>query len=487
MGEYLLKYVELEENKSAQAELFAKAAAEAAEAEAAAAAAEAAAKAEAERLAAGPPGQAELEEQLASAKEVAELYPAVLEMVKAATGATSCYIGVKAMSAEGAEGEPAMPTITWLAGSEGSAMEGCSQTGASEEDPEGQPAEGVTFALFVGAEPPEPAEGEEPPEDGAEPGLVYPEELVVPNVVRDPAVKFFGVPKIGAYAALPIKYKSCLHADGIGEKEAEEGGEAGKAPVFNPTEMVLGMHTMGQAGRQFTLEELAAAKGWAGKVAAALERAELTLWGAEVEKVEVATVAEASVGEGLAGAKAAAEAAAEEAIAALPEDMPEAQKDWESKKLGYGAALAVMGAAEAQLAELLEKRLPPKPEQVRILHALLVTLLVPKEAFVEPSTRKVNWEKMRKFFDASLAAKIKKYDPSSEKNAYPRYARVEDMRRMLEVEEMPTEALYTAVFDWCTKATDCREAAVVAREAAAEAAAAAAAAEAELEGEAVAE
>jgi hypothetical protein len=30
-------------------------------------------------------------------------------------------------------------------------------------------------------------------------------KVVVPNVVRHPGVKFFGVPKIGAYVAVPVK------------------------------------------------------------------------------------------------------------------------------------------------------------------------------------------------------------------------------------------------------------------------------------------
>lgn len=37
------------------------------------------------------------------------------------------------------------------------------------------------------------------------PLIVFPEQIIVPNVMRNQNIKFFGVPKIGAYAALPMK------------------------------------------------------------------------------------------------------------------------------------------------------------------------------------------------------------------------------------------------------------------------------------------
>jgi len=203
LGQYLLRYVEREEGKAAQAELFAQAATLASAQEQKKADAEAEVKLAEENAAKPLPGQEDLELLLGVSKEVPDLYERILELVKAGTGATSCYIGVKGETAEGPDGEPSKPTITWLAGTGGSNMADCAQVGVAEDDGgEGPPPEGVSFELFKGAEPPEGAEGEE---EGGEPGLVYPTELVIPNVVRHPNMKFFGPPKIGAYAAVPIK------------------------------------------------------------------------------------------------------------------------------------------------------------------------------------------------------------------------------------------------------------------------------------------
>lgn len=56
-------------------------------------------------------------------------------------------------------------------------------------------------------------EGELVPDEN-EPELIPPEQVLVENVVRDSRVKFFGIPKLGAYLALPINYGSWLHPGG---------------------------------------------------------------------------------------------------------------------------------------------------------------------------------------------------------------------------------------------------------------------------------
>lgn len=52
--------------------------------------------------------------------------------------------------------------------------------------------------------------------DENEPELISPEHLLIENVVRDPRVKFFGIPKLGSYLALPITYGSWLQPGGAG-------------------------------------------------------------------------------------------------------------------------------------------------------------------------------------------------------------------------------------------------------------------------------
>jgi hypothetical protein len=75
-----------------------------------------------------------------------------MDVVKLGAGASAAYLGVKAMREAGADGEPAVTTITFVAGSAGAAMDGETLVGQPEDDPEANPPEGVSFGLFVGKE-----------------------------------------------------------------------------------------------------------------------------------------------------------------------------------------------------------------------------------------------------------------------------------------------------------------------------------------------
>jgi hypothetical protein len=49
------------------------------------------------------------------------------------------------------------------------------------------------------------------------------------------------------------RYTSVLHADGVRDVAGEaDGGAGGKEPNGQTNELLLGMNTMGQIGRQFT-------------------------------------------------------------------------------------------------------------------------------------------------------------------------------------------------------------------------------------------
>jgi hypothetical protein len=44
---------------------------------------------------------------------------------------------------------------------------------------------------------------------------VPPKYVHIENVIREPAMKFFGIPKLGAYLAVPVTYSTWLHPDGV--------------------------------------------------------------------------------------------------------------------------------------------------------------------------------------------------------------------------------------------------------------------------------
>lgn len=83
--------------------------------------------------------------------------------------------------------------------------------------------QGASFEAFKVPEVPEEEpteEGEEAPKKGPPP-LV---NLVIPNVMRDRRIKFFGIPKLGAYTACPFKFASYDH-DGAVRFNPGDGAE----------------------------------------------------------------------------------------------------------------------------------------------------------------------------------------------------------------------------------------------------------------------
>lgn len=90
--------------------------------------------------------------------------------------------------------------------------------------------EGVTYSLFTEepvAEDAEeaPKEEEEPEELGADGINVYKKppkpkplrHILVPEVVREPKIHYYTVPRLGSYLAIKLEYNSCLNEEAFNE------------------------------------------------------------------------------------------------------------------------------------------------------------------------------------------------------------------------------------------------------------------------------
>jgi hypothetical protein len=84
--------------------------------------------------------------------------------------------------------------------------------------------QGLTFDVFKDEEPNPDAEADEPPADDAEldedgnpikkpktPEEKFPRHIFVKEVVREPKMHFYKVPRLGSYLAVRLEFDSCLN------------------------------------------------------------------------------------------------------------------------------------------------------------------------------------------------------------------------------------------------------------------------------------
>lgn len=120
----------------------------------------------------------------------------------------------------------------------------------AEDSEEVPPRMGLSFDAFKLPEIPEQeeeelAEGEEP-----KPKIIpKPSPIHIENVMRNPRIKFFGIPKLGAYVAVPLEYPSLDHENGCQLQTNEETGETKYVPSPITVKLIIGMDTIGKYRR----------------------------------------------------------------------------------------------------------------------------------------------------------------------------------------------------------------------------------------------
>lgn len=333
---------------------------------------EADAEAERKRLADGPtPAEVELAASLDGAVDAAAVTKGVLAAVKRATGATAVYVGHKTLSADG------NPVIAFVAG-----------------DIAGETLEkGVTFQVFeqrpeydeelaAAQQVLDEAEDEDKPkaEEAMKAVQRYPSHVLVDNVLRDERVTFFGIPQIGSYAAIPIRYDSALHPDGVGDE----------GPNCVPVEKALCLHTMGQSKE---LKDLEACETWAKRLATAFEKTDAAMYEtsaaarAELKDVDVKTAA------------ADAQTAHEEKVAADLAALDDAEADQvvAKQKLHVAVATAVLQTACVDVLTKMatNDKIPPPLPVLQLFTAALLFFSNDKESLECTGNKGVpDWSKI---------------------------------------------------------------------------------------------
>jgi len=412
LGTYLLSYVKAktsEASKAAAMTRYTELEAQMASEKAAAAAVQAEADAAAAALVSE-------EDALAAAldetTDIAAQYAAVLSLVASRTDATGVYLGRKEKNPDG------ISQIQYIESTDAT-MQGKVLKGVADGEEEG--AEGVTWGLFVSSEVEEVTTDPETGEESTATKTVWPADVTVGNIVRDPAVKCFGIPKLGSYMAVPVRYSGCLqegamedapppadpvpNEDGtMPEVDPDAPPPPKYQPVFAPAEFVVGLDTAGQ-GREFTNTEKEFARVWGGKLSAAAEKYERRLWEADV----VGLSAWGDAADAAAAKSAAAASAAEKVAKCEGNEDAKALADVESKQVAAGE---VLKSAAGEIEKVKGVNAAPKAETVKCFAAAMNLAGMEKGTFMNVLQGGVSWPLVKANMGGLVAA-IEAFDATT--------------------------------------------------------------------------
>jgi len=341
------------------------------------------------------------------------IYSKGIELISAATGASGVYIGKVKDNNE--EGVP--PSMKYIAtSSNANFMLGKDLQGPSPDaDPEEVPPS-VTFSVFT--QLPEEPLPEDAPEDMPPPEPKFPEYLHIEDVLSTPGVKFFGVPKLGAYLAIPVRYTSGLHDLGIGapvEAEKIEGEESEEGEATTSTEsnwyskvdkeikLIIGLDTMGQA-RKFNQEEIQKATKYAAIIGEALNKAENALFEEEIKRVETLREMENAVLATVPGPLKDSVNAGIEANAGIEDEIERGLADKTSTFNIFSEAIKTNSSGIDSLATCLIK-----PAGSGLFNVLQATLVLLGSSIMDVET----WDDVRNNLTSSPSSVLSSFNPTT--------------------------------------------------------------------------
>ncbi|EQC35039.1 hypothetical protein SDRG_07279 [Saprolegnia diclina VS20] len=305
-------------------------------------------------------------ELLQKTDDVDILCKLVISKLLLATGAEACYLGRKVSDAEGAN------FIEWFASSENSTC--VLGKFISEET-------GFTYDILREVEDPNAT----PDEEGNLPPPAIPSFLHVENVIREPRLKYFGIPRMGAYLVRGLRYNMYLHDD-IVQLSSDSISTI-------ESWLVIAVDTIGQA-RPFSPENIEAFLKWSSAFADAFEQYEKRAYTAQVEWKR----AEDKEAKGALDELRDAVSTSDARIASVLEPI----EDENAKALQEATmkcdALATIVATKylTQIGKLAAYLLPFKLPVLRTLSAVLRLVLdAPKDAYLSAATKLPTWDKLR--------------------------------------------------------------------------------------------
>ena len=373
-------------------------------------------------------------------------------------------------------------------------------------------SEGISYEIFKESEE-QPPEGASTTNENEEEAAKLKEELenkkeeiktlFIPEVVREPKIKYYRVPKLGSYLVVALCYTSFLFEDALDkavenyyatqekistqqrekedkeaeiQKQKEDAEEEGTEFVPEKIEWeviteppylsivqqyILCIDTLGQ-DRQISQKEIEYVKdiakffckNWEEREKSQLEHDKL-------QKVKIDKFMEEYNEKEFEPIKDNIEKQVEDAFTALPQEMPEADRTNQSnlyRVKGY-AKIFLSGSIYDQTTELVDNCVIKYP---RIIQNLYYILGYEREMICEAETNKLSWKKSKEFFNIDLFKKMNEYNPMGPKEGkYPKYRLLNSIERSLgEIKEedlLQYSVVFYYIYKWIKEAIELRK------------------------------
>lgn len=417
----------------------------------------------------------EFKQRIRNSVDVDDFLQELAQYLADETSATSCYIGklektkkqINPMDNETAHLDESAPfVVRYIYTSFGS--EFLIEQTLNEQEGE------ATFSIWKEQEPQLDDTGE-----ANEDSLIKketPKFVLVPNVLEDPRIKFFDVPKLGSYLAVPLTYKSCLfeksfnagvedafecrrlriqqeeekhkseHTSNKEEEEEKVFEEIVEAPYkVVESKFVVALDTLGQ-DRCFTEHQVKTVVEWVEFFAVEWERAENQALKKDIGGFTVQNLKDQQkINEKQADWAEEEKTLLEETIKTLDPTLPDEVKQIET---------------QSAFLELFRKRFIEEfhafldlvnSHMVRHTNLIKIALYlsgVDRISIIEPGTNILNWKKAKVFVNPNLKdffTKLKAKGPKSDKpEPYAKTLKLEKDLLSINIEDVQQYSLSLA-------------------------------------------
>jgi hypothetical protein len=346
-----------------------------------------------------------------------------------------------------------------------------------EEGDEVPARQGCSFDAFkipeVVEEEPNP---DEPVDENAPPKPPpKPLPLKVTNVMREKRCKFFGIPKLGSYVAVPLISQTVDHDAGFATATAEDGTVSNTMNKI-PLQMIIGMDTIGNY-RNISDDEIQTVELVGNALLTTIDAVETKIYETHVAFLDSYKDAPAQVAalpfagipdqEAAALAAVATELAVDPAIDPPPEPAPESLKVHKETASVLAIWSSTITSPEFTAPfKGMEGHSLPTPQAVATLLYVLGVFVGIEPAVLKDACGDITWNKVKTGSLPSFLDKVKEYNPAAVTNV-SKDSSLASLKTICETSNLFDASIYPPILptlpflaQWLQKAIAAREAAI---------------------------